>query len=171
MKKDLKVLNMEDLDLPRGTKIYINQSLCPYYWILWSEAKRLHNIGSINNLYISSRTIKLKLLKIVVQDSFSWYCFVTTNRCIVVSVSYVVFMLDMIFLVLCLKAPYFICLLLCLFAGTRMLKSSRPFPFRTFFSRINFYWMSEFDWSKSQNNLFLLCISLIVILTIVPSII
>ena len=34
VKKDLRNLDMEDLDLPRGTKIYINQSLCPYYQIL-----------------------------------------------------------------------------------------------------------------------------------------
>ena len=41
VKKDLRNLDMEDLDLPRGTKIYINQSLCPYYRILRSKAKRL----------------------------------------------------------------------------------------------------------------------------------
>ena len=48
---------MEDLDLTRGTKIYIKQSLCPYYQILWVKAKRLQNIGSIDNFYISSGTI------------------------------------------------------------------------------------------------------------------
>ena len=52
---------MEDLDLPRGTKIFINQSLCPHYRILRLKAKRLQNIGSIDNFYIS------KLLKIVVR--------------------------------------------------------------------------------------------------------
>ena len=52
---------MEDLDLPRGTKIYINQSLCSYYRILWLKAKRLQNIGSIDNFYISSGTIKIKV--------------------------------------------------------------------------------------------------------------
>ena len=61
VKKDLRNLDMEDLDLPRGTKIYINQSLCPYYRILWSKAKRLQNIGSIDNFYISSGTIKIKV--------------------------------------------------------------------------------------------------------------
>ena len=61
VKKDLRDLNMEDLDLPRGTKIYINQSLCPYCQILWSKAKRLQNVGSINNFYISSGTIKIKV--------------------------------------------------------------------------------------------------------------
>ena len=30
VKKDLKDLNKDDLDLPRGTKIFVNQSLCPY---------------------------------------------------------------------------------------------------------------------------------------------
>ena len=54
---------MEDLDLPRGTKIYINQSLCPYYRILWSKAERLQNIGAIDNFYISSGTIKIKVTK------------------------------------------------------------------------------------------------------------
>ena len=61
VKKDLRELNMGDLDLPRGTNIYINQSLCPYYRILWSKAKRLQNIGLINNFYISSGTIKIKV--------------------------------------------------------------------------------------------------------------
>ena len=52
---------MDDLDLPRDTKIYINQSLCPYYRILWSKAKRLQNIDSIDNFYISSGSIKIKV--------------------------------------------------------------------------------------------------------------
>ena len=54
-------LNTDDLDLPRDTKIYINQSLCPYYRILWSKAKRLQNIDSIDNFYISSGSIKIKV--------------------------------------------------------------------------------------------------------------
>ena len=37
-----------------------------------------------------------------------------------------------------------------------------PFSFsRIFFSIIDFYWLSNFDWSKSHNDLFLFCISLI----------
>ena len=61
VKKDLRNLDMEDLDLPRGTKIYIKQNLCPYYRILWSKTKRLQNIGLIDNFYISSGTIKIKV--------------------------------------------------------------------------------------------------------------
>ena len=52
---------MDDLDLPRSTKIYISHSLYPYYQILWLKAKRLQNIGSIENFYISSATIEIKL--------------------------------------------------------------------------------------------------------------
>lgn len=48
VKEDLGDLNMEDLNVFRGTKTYINQSLCPYYQILLSKAKRPQNIGSIN---------------------------------------------------------------------------------------------------------------------------
>ena len=61
VKKDLRNLDMEDLDLPRGTKIYINQSLCPYYWVLLSKPKRLQNIGSIDNFYISSGSSNIKV--------------------------------------------------------------------------------------------------------------
>ena len=61
VKKDLRNLDMEDLDLPRGTKIYINQSLCSYYRILWSKVKKLQNIGSIDHFYNSSGTIKIKV--------------------------------------------------------------------------------------------------------------
>ena len=31
VKKNLKDLDATDLDLPAGTKLYINDSLCPYY--------------------------------------------------------------------------------------------------------------------------------------------
>ena len=30
-KKDLRSINMSNLDLPEGTKLFINESLCPYY--------------------------------------------------------------------------------------------------------------------------------------------
>ena len=50
-KKDLKDLNTDDLDLPRGTKIFVNQSLCPYYHMLWSESKRLRSMGMMNSFF------------------------------------------------------------------------------------------------------------------------
>ena len=65
VKKDLRDLNIDDLDLPRGTKIHINQILCPYFRILWSKANKLQNIRLNNNFYISSELSKSKLLKIM----------------------------------------------------------------------------------------------------------
>ena len=61
VKKALRDLIMDNLDLPIGRKIYINQSLCPYYRIFWSKARRLKNIDSIDNFYISSGTIKIRV--------------------------------------------------------------------------------------------------------------
>ena len=63
VKKDLKDLTADDLDLPRGTKIFVNQSLCPYYRILWSKTKRLQSMGKINSFFISGRTVKIKIDK------------------------------------------------------------------------------------------------------------
>ena len=57
----MKDLTAGDLDLPQGTKIFVNQSLCPYYRILWSKAKRLQSMGKINNFFISGGTVKVKI--------------------------------------------------------------------------------------------------------------
>ena len=37
IKKVLKDLNPTNLSFPEGTKIYVNESLCPYYRGLWNE--------------------------------------------------------------------------------------------------------------------------------------
>ena len=41
VKKDLSKLNLTDIDLG-NTKIFINQSLCPYFKLLVSKSKWLH---------------------------------------------------------------------------------------------------------------------------------
>ena len=63
VKKDLKDITADDLDLPRGTKIFVNQCLCPYYRILRSKTIRLQSMGKINSFFISSGTVKLKIDK------------------------------------------------------------------------------------------------------------
>ena len=60
-RNDLKDLTADDLDLPQGTKIFGNQSLCSYYRILWSKTKRLQSMGKINNFFISGGTVKVKI--------------------------------------------------------------------------------------------------------------
>ena len=61
VKNDLKDLTADDLNLPRGTKIIVNQSLCPYCRILWSKTKHLQKMGKINSFFISGGTVKIKI--------------------------------------------------------------------------------------------------------------
>ena len=61
VKKDFGKLDMKEVDLPEGTQVYINQSLCPYYKSLWSKSKKLRTLGKIHSFFISNSTIKLKL--------------------------------------------------------------------------------------------------------------
>ena len=52
---------MQEAGLPGNRSIFINTSLSPYYHMLWSKCKRLHDLGKISNFYISSGTIKVKI--------------------------------------------------------------------------------------------------------------
>ena len=52
---------MKQVDLPEGTQIFVNQSLCPYYKLLWSKNKKLRSLGKIHSFFISNSTIKIKL--------------------------------------------------------------------------------------------------------------
>ena len=56
----LKDISMDDLDLARVTKIFVNQSLCPYYRILLSNVKRRHSVDILNNFFVSGGNVKLK---------------------------------------------------------------------------------------------------------------
>ena len=40
-KTDLRKLNTTNLDLPKESRIIVNQSLCSYYCFLWSTSKKL----------------------------------------------------------------------------------------------------------------------------------
>ena len=54
---------MQELGLSGNSSAFINTSLCPYYRMLWSDCKRLHDLGKISNFYISSGTIKVKIFE------------------------------------------------------------------------------------------------------------
>ena len=51
VKKDLKKLTLEDLELPGNNKLFINRSLCPYYKMLWSKSKKLHSLSKIHSFF------------------------------------------------------------------------------------------------------------------------
>ena len=61
VKKDLRNLDMVSVGLPENCKVFINQSLCPYYKLLWSKSKKLHSMGKIHNFFISNGTVKIKI--------------------------------------------------------------------------------------------------------------
>ena len=50
--KDFNYLTTDNLDLPQGTELFVNQSLCLYYRILWSETK---------HFFLSGGTVKTKI--------------------------------------------------------------------------------------------------------------
>ena len=45
-KKKLKSMKPQNIDLPSGCKIYINERLCKYYKYLWWKCKLLQSCGS-----------------------------------------------------------------------------------------------------------------------------
>ena len=61
IKKYLKNLTADDLDLPRGAELFLCQSLCPYFCNLWSKTKRLQSIGKTNSFFVSGGTVKFKI--------------------------------------------------------------------------------------------------------------
>ena len=44
VKKDLKDLNPTDLDFPEGTRLFINDTLCGYYRVLWNKQKNYESM-------------------------------------------------------------------------------------------------------------------------------
>ena len=65
VKKDLKKLTMQDLELPGKSKLFINRSLCPYYKMLWSKSKKLHSLSKVHRFFfISGDTIQISVNEI-----------------------------------------------------------------------------------------------------------
>ena len=61
VKKDLQKLKMEDVHLTGSNKLFTSRRLCPYYKVLWSKSKKLHNLGKIHSFLISGKTVKIKI--------------------------------------------------------------------------------------------------------------
>ena len=61
VKRDLNSLTMQDFGFEESNKIYINESLCPYYRVLWAKSKRLHQLQKIFSFYVSNGSIKIKV--------------------------------------------------------------------------------------------------------------
>ena len=48
--------------LSSGTKLFINESLCGYYKLLWSKCKKLFLEKKIALFWVTNGTVKIKLL-------------------------------------------------------------------------------------------------------------
>ena len=61
--KQLKpVCHLKSLNLPAGVKIYINESLCPYYKKLWTKCRKLWDSKRILSFWVSNGSIRVKLI-------------------------------------------------------------------------------------------------------------
>ena len=58
---ELKMLKPTNLDLPVGTKFYINESLCPYNRDLWNRCKKLWNRRKLFSFFTVNGSVGVKL--------------------------------------------------------------------------------------------------------------
>ena len=49
VKKELRKLDMKEIDFPKDNPKFVNQGLCAYYCVLWSKAKPLHSLKRISS--------------------------------------------------------------------------------------------------------------------------
>ena len=60
VKRDLNKLMMEDFSFEEKNKIYVNESLCLYYRVLWEKCKKIH-LQKIFSFYTSNGSVKIKI--------------------------------------------------------------------------------------------------------------
>ena len=60
-KKKLQSVNITKVDLPQGSLLFINQSLCSYYKYLWSFCIKLHSKKLIRSFLVSNSNVSLKV--------------------------------------------------------------------------------------------------------------
>ena len=61
-KKKLKNIDHKKIGLSSGMKVFINESLCGYYKLLWSKCKKLFLEKKIASFWVTNGTVKIKLL-------------------------------------------------------------------------------------------------------------
>ena len=61
VKKDLKHLDPTKLSFTEGTKIFINESLCPYYRGIWNKCKKLRANQKLHQFYTINGIVRVKL--------------------------------------------------------------------------------------------------------------
>ena len=59
-KNKLKGIDLSDLNIEKGTKIYINESLCNAYKSMWNECKSLKTRGLIHSYWVYNGKLSIK---------------------------------------------------------------------------------------------------------------
>ena len=54
-------MTRQSCNFHKNTKIFINESLCPYYRGIWNKCKKLRVIQKIHQFYKNSGLIRVKL--------------------------------------------------------------------------------------------------------------
>ena len=60
-KKELKINDPSEFDFPEGTAIFINESLCSYYKMLWNKCRKLWEKKLIYTYFTSNGNIRYKI--------------------------------------------------------------------------------------------------------------
>ena len=60
-KKELKNVDPSEFDFPEGTAIFINESLCFYYRMLWNKCKKLWEKKLIYTYFTSNGNIRYRI--------------------------------------------------------------------------------------------------------------
>ena len=61
VKRQLKGLDPSAVDLPEDTKIFVNESLCPYYRGIWNKCKKLRDKQKLHQYYTINGLIRLRI--------------------------------------------------------------------------------------------------------------
>ena len=61
VKRQLKGLYPAVVDLPEGTKIFVNESLCPYYRGIWNKCKKSRDKQKVHQYYTINGLIRLQI--------------------------------------------------------------------------------------------------------------
>ena len=56
IKEGFKFFNLTELHFPEGTSIFMNESPCAYYCILWSKYRKLKTVGKLNVSFVLNGT-------------------------------------------------------------------------------------------------------------------
>ena len=59
VKRQLKGLDTAAVELPEGTNIFVNESLCPYYQGMWNKCKKLRDKQKVHQYYTINGLIRL----------------------------------------------------------------------------------------------------------------